>query len=266
MSQKKHQASPDPTGQPEGNNEPLPPLSPKDFRTYNRMAEQMDQFHNHFRLTWNQLQDACTSTGKKSSGLSPRQLIMAGLNFCSQLDFHHSIEEQHIFPVLAKRMPEFRRELELLSQHRQIHKGLEKLEDYLTKCRSGEVDLQREEVKRLMDGFGDVLWRHLDEEVRTLGAENMRRCQGMWMFWLALSCKERLLQNLPLERYLSQAPRRHPVTRANFKLAKVEYHRPGRPPVLAWVKSSLVRRFRSAMRYASYIPQPGMPDTGSAGQ
>jgi hypothetical protein len=37
------------------------------------------------------------------------------------------------------------------------------------------VDLQREEVKQLMDGFGDVLWRHLDEEVRTLGAENMRR-------------------------------------------------------------------------------------------
>jgi hemerythrin-like domain-containing protein len=72
-------------------------------------------------------------------------------------------------------MPEFRRELELLSQHRQIHKGLEKLEAYLTKCRSGEVDLQRDEVKRLMDGFGDVLWRHLDEEVRTLGAENMRR-------------------------------------------------------------------------------------------
>ncbi|KAH2465379.1 hypothetical protein KXW63_005434 [Aspergillus fumigatus] len=175
MSPKKHQASADPHGHRDGNNEPLPPLSPKDFRTYNRMAEQMDQFHNHFRLIWNQLQDACTSTGKKPSGLSPRQLIMAGLSFCSQLDFHHSIEEQHIFPVLAKRMPEFRRELDLLSQHRQIHKGLEKLEDYLTKCRSGEVDLQREEVKRLMDGFGDVLWKHLDEEVRTLGAENMRR-------------------------------------------------------------------------------------------
>jgi hypothetical protein len=44
MSQKKHQASPDSSSQPDGNNEPLPPLSPKDFRTYNRMAEQMDQF------------------------------------------------------------------------------------------------------------------------------------------------------------------------------------------------------------------------------
>ncbi|KAF7114051.1 hypothetical protein CNMCM5793_007031 [Aspergillus hiratsukae] len=179
MSQKKDQASPDSSSQQDGNSEPLPPLSPKDFRTYNRLAEHMDQFHNHFRLTWNQLQDACTSTGKKAKGsggsLSPRQLIQTGLSFCSQLDFHHSIEEQHIFPVLAKRMPEFRRELVLLSQHKQIHKGLGKLEGYLGKCRSGEVDLQREEVKRLMDAFGEVLWRHLDEEVRTLGAENMRR-------------------------------------------------------------------------------------------
>ncbi|GIK04295.1 hypothetical protein Aspvir_008374 [Aspergillus viridinutans] len=175
MSQKNHQACPDSTSQPDGNNEPLPPLSPKDFQTYNRMAEHMDHFHNNFRLTWNQLQDACTSTDKKPNGLSPRQLIIAGLGFCSQLDFHHSIEEQHIFPVLAKRMPEFRRELALLTQHKQIHKGLEQLEAYLTKCLSGEVDLQREEMKRLMDAFGDVLWKHLDEEVRTLAAENMRR-------------------------------------------------------------------------------------------
>ncbi|KAF9895190.1 hypothetical protein FE257_000092 [Aspergillus nanangensis] len=152
-----------------------PPLSPKDFRVYNRLAEQMQQFHNHFRLSWNQLQDACESTGKRPGGLSPRQLIMSGLGFCSQLDFHHSIEEQHVFPVLAKKMPEFRRELSLLGQHKQIHKGLVKLEDYLTKCRSGEVDLERSEMKRLMDAFGEVLWAHLDEEVHALEAENMRK-------------------------------------------------------------------------------------------
>lgn len=39
----------------------------------------------------------------------------------------------------------------------------------------GDAELDRAEVKRLMDGFGDVLWRHLDEEVQTLGAQNMRR-------------------------------------------------------------------------------------------
>lgn len=129
--------------------------------------------HSHFRLTWNQLWDACES--KKKGALSARQMIMMGLQFCSQLDFHHSIEEQHIFPVLAKKMPEFRKELELLSQHRQIHAGLEKLEEYLEKCRSGEEDMRRDEVKRLMDGFGKVLWTHLDQEVKTLEAANMRK-------------------------------------------------------------------------------------------
>ncbi|THD00106.1 hypothetical protein EYZ11_000431 [Aspergillus tanneri] len=72
-------------------------------------------------------------------------------------------------------MPEFHRELTLLSQHREIHNGLAGLGEYLEKCRSGESDLDRMEVKRLMDGFGAVLWAHLDEEVNALRAENMRR-------------------------------------------------------------------------------------------
>ena len=102
-------------------------------------------------------------------------MIVMGLQFCSQLDFHHSIEEQHIFPVLAKKMPEFCKELELLRQHKEIHTGLDKLQTYLEKCRSGEEDLRRDEVRRLMEGFGKVLWQHLDEEVQTLRADNMRR-------------------------------------------------------------------------------------------
>ncbi|KAG0152905.1 hypothetical protein PDIDSM_1864 [Penicillium digitatum] len=158
------------------------PLSASDFRTYNRMEEQMEGFHNHFRLTWNQLWKACGSSGKR--GLSARQVIMMGLQFCSQLDFHHSIEEQHIFPVLAKKMPEFRKELELLSQHSQIHAGIEKLENNLDKCRSGEEDLRREKVQRLMEGFGKVLWTYLDQEVQPLGAANMHK------FWsLAEMCR-----------------------------------------------------------------------------
>ncbi|PLB51624.1 hypothetical protein P170DRAFT_487786 [Aspergillus steynii IBT 23096] len=122
---------------------------------------------------WNQILDSCTSAKRSPSTLSPRQLINTGLQFCSGLGMHHAIEEQHIFPVLAKKMPEFRRDL--VAQHRQIHAGLGKLEEYLERCRSGEADLDRGEVKRLMDSFGGVLWEHLDDEVRALGAENMRK-------------------------------------------------------------------------------------------
>ncbi|KAF5865088.1 hypothetical protein ETB97_005329 [Aspergillus alliaceus] len=153
----------------------LPPLSLKDFGAYNRLAAQMDQFHNHFRLAWNDLQNACAANWKRPNGQKPKQLINTGLRFCSQLDFHHKVEEEHVFPVLARKMPEFRQKQTLLSQHKKIHRGLAELEEYLEKCRSGEEDLELAEMKRLMDAFGEVLWAHLDEEVRALQAENMRK-------------------------------------------------------------------------------------------
>lgn len=96
-------------------------------------------------------------------------------SFLSQLEVHHSIEEQSIFPILARKMPEFKREVHLLQQHKEIHKGMDRLEVYVADCRSGEKELRLDEMKKVMDSFGKVLWDHLDDEVRTLGAENMRK-------------------------------------------------------------------------------------------
>lgn len=77
-------------------------------------------------------------------------------------------------------MPEFkggRNAAELIRQHREIHKGLEILEEYLQSVRSGDRPLELSVMKEKMevDGWGDVLWTHLDQEVKTLGAENMRK-------------------------------------------------------------------------------------------
>lgn len=72
-------------------------------------------------------------------------------------------------------MPSFRPGSAALEQHKQIHAGLDKLEEYLKGCRRGERELRREEVRGILDGFGGVLWTHLEEEVRELGAENMRK-------------------------------------------------------------------------------------------
>ncbi len=152
----------------------LPPLSSADFRTFNHMAEHMDLFHNHFRSSWNMLYDSCVQN-KRAGGQSIRSFLSAGLQFCQQLEMHHGIEETYVFPMLAKKMPEFRNKEELIAQHKQIHKGLDKLQDSLEKCRSGEQELRLSELKVIMDSFGKVLWQHLDQEVKTLGAENMRR-------------------------------------------------------------------------------------------
>lgn len=62
-----------------------------------------------------------------------------------------------------------------MTQHKQIHKGLDKLTEYLEQCSTGERELRLSEMKEIMDGFGKVLWQHLDDEVKELGAENMRK-------------------------------------------------------------------------------------------
>ena len=168
----------------------LPELSPADFRAYNRGAEQMEYYarkppvlcslwltfvkHEHFRQTWNILYLA-SSSGKRPAGMSIRQFLSVGLEFCDHLDLHHSIEERHIFPVLAKKMSAFREELELRSQHKEIHKGLDKFQVYLADCSLGKRELRLQELKTLMDAFAEVLWAHLSDEVDQLKAENMRK-------------------------------------------------------------------------------------------
>ena len=72
-------------------------------------------------------------------------------------------------------MPPFQKELELLTQHKEIHKGMDKMEQYLDECKAGNQDFRMGELKRIMDSFGTVLWQHLDDEVQQLSVENMRK-------------------------------------------------------------------------------------------
>ncbi|KAI1409473.1 hypothetical protein F5Y13DRAFT_169897 [Hypoxylon sp. FL1857] len=162
----------------------LPPLKGAEFRAYNRLAEHMDVFHAHFRTSWNALwAAACAGNSKsKASSRAGRSIINDGLAFISQLEMHHSIEETYIFPILARRMPEFRTDgkgakgaAELLQQHREIHDGMEGMRKYLRACRDGEKELDMATLKSQMESWGSVLWKHLDQEVETLGAENMRK-------------------------------------------------------------------------------------------
>ncbi|KAL3479007.1 hypothetical protein BJX99DRAFT_256008 [Aspergillus californicus] len=163
----------------------LPPLSPQDFRIYNQKAEHMDYFvnppvqHSNFRHSWNTLWDA-TSTGRRPPKMTLKQFIGVGLQFAEHLEVHHQIEETYIFPYLARKMPEFqngkgRRAAELLRQHREIHAGLDGFKEYLERCSSGEEEFRLVVLREKMEGWKDVLWGHLDQEVKTLGAENMRR-------------------------------------------------------------------------------------------
>ncbi|KXN92734.1 hypothetical protein AN958_12332 [Leucoagaricus sp. SymC.cos] len=154
--------------------ENLPPLTDHQFKRYNRMATKMDAFHNHFRQQWQTMHTAC-STSKRPSGMTLRQFLSYSLEFCTILNMHHGVEERHIFPVLARRMPAFKNNDLMKNQHKEIHSGLDKLQKWLEQCKRGEREFRADEMKEIMDDFNDVLWSHLDDEVKQLGAENMRK-------------------------------------------------------------------------------------------
>ncbi|KAH8821546.1 hypothetical protein F5884DRAFT_659507 [Xylogone sp. PMI_703] len=157
--------------------EALPKLSAAEFAMYNRMSENMEYFHNHYRHSWNLVYKSCVNNARPAN-LSLRQFINTGLQFVSSLSMHHAIEEQHVFPMLARKMPEFqagKNRAELLRQHDAIHKGMDGFEEYLMKCMRRETELDLGVLKEQMDTWGEVLWKHLDQEVKTLGAENMRK-------------------------------------------------------------------------------------------
>jgi hypothetical protein len=64
---------------------------------------------------------------------------------------------------------------ELLRQHKAIHEGMDEFADYLRRCKARECEFELGVLKEKMDSWGEVLFKHLDQEVRDLGAENMRR-------------------------------------------------------------------------------------------
>lgn len=45
----------------------------------------------------------------------------------------------------------------------------------MDRYKEGKRDMRIKEMKGIINSFGDVLWTHLDNEVRQLKADNMRK-------------------------------------------------------------------------------------------
>lgn len=95
---------------------------------------------------------------------------------------HHTIEEQHIFPVLALRMPSFKDDEAHIKSHHGIHEGmcllssgtrqvliriigLDKLGKLLQRYAEDPTTYSPTEMRQCLDSWREVLFRHLDEEV-----------------------------------------------------------------------------------------------------
>ncbi|KAK4057238.1 hypothetical protein OIO90_001733 [Microbotryomycetes sp. JL221] len=85
------------------------------------------------------------------------------------LEMHHNIEESYIFPILAKKMPEFGDAHP--EEHKAIHEGKALS---LFGCKSPE-QFSADEMRRILTSWGPVLFYHLDAEVESLKPDNLRK-------------------------------------------------------------------------------------------
>jgi len=140
---------------------------------WNRMADTMQRFHNYFKSEFNSIYELADGSFSRRMDLPMFLDKIDGLG--KYLNGHHTIEELHIFPNLAKKMPNFAEDEKHRQSHAAIHEGLDRLAALTKGVREDPTSYSPEKIRECLDSFRDVLMRHLDEEVEDLGAENMKK-------------------------------------------------------------------------------------------
>jgi hemerythrin-like domain-containing protein len=138
----------------------------------------MSHFHEHFKREFNDIYDMADGSFNKR-GMSLQLYLRQANSLNSHLTMHHTIEEREIFPILGERMPPFAINGEHggahLMSHEGIHEGLVKLEELVRKFKSDPTSYSPKEMRDCLDGFRQVLFEHLDEEVEDLKGENLKK-------------------------------------------------------------------------------------------
>ncbi|KAG8788385.1 hypothetical protein FRC15_004665 [Serendipita sp. 397] len=98
-------------------------------------------------------------------GMSLRQYLRFVDEFREHLTLHHDIEEMHVFPKLAKKMPEFRANERHKKSHKLIHDGLDRVEAAVKGFREDNSSYNPVEMRAALDSFREPLYTHLAEEV-----------------------------------------------------------------------------------------------------
>lgn len=71
-------------------------------------------------------------------------------------------------------MPQFEPTGAHLSEHEEMHKGLDNFTAYLKLCSRQPKEYSPEKLRQVMQPFGEVLFHHLDAEVASLGPDSLR--------------------------------------------------------------------------------------------
>ncbi|KAI0093066.1 hypothetical protein BDY19DRAFT_406229 [Irpex rosettiformis] len=134
----------------------------------------MKRFHDWFKLEFDTVYELADGSYTQR-GMSTKMYLASAQQLRRHLTMHHTIEEQHIFPVLAQRMPSFREDEAHIKSHHGIHEGLDKLGILLEKYVADPTTYSPAEIRTCLDSWREVLFNHLDEEVEDLSATNMKK-------------------------------------------------------------------------------------------
>ncbi|KIM91817.1 hypothetical protein PILCRDRAFT_809782 [Piloderma croceum F 1598] len=151
---------------------PLSSLPPEEQRRWKHLGTAMSDHHQMFKAHFDMLYDLADGSFSKY-GLDQQGYLDQARDLTQELSNHHMIEERFIFPILGQRMPKFK--AEHLESHKGIHDGTDRLAVLLSKYRSKPASYSPTEMKECLDSWREVLFRHLDEEVADLQADNLRK-------------------------------------------------------------------------------------------
>ncbi|KAH9858809.1 hypothetical protein C2E23DRAFT_800209 [Lenzites betulinus] len=148
--------------------------SAREEAKWNRLADSMTYFHDHFKHEFAAVYELADGSFAKRGMSLPMYLRMAA-QLAKGLTVHHTIEERFIFPVLGKRMQMFKDDDVHLKSHEAIHHGLDDLTALIRKYLDDPTTYKPEEMRACLDSWREVLFSHLDQEVQDLSGENMKK-------------------------------------------------------------------------------------------
>jgi len=149
-------------------------LTAEEEAKYDRLAVRMAYFHNYFKQEFDEIYEL--ADGKfHGRGMNLTMFLQKSTELQRHLTMHHNIEEEHVFPILATKMPSFREDEQHKTAHKLIHDGLDALGGYVQRIRAEPSMYSSVDLRAVLDGFREPLMRHLDEEVNDLRGENMKK-------------------------------------------------------------------------------------------
>lgn len=137
---------------------------------YEKCYVGMRWFHSHLQDKWTNIRLQLSQ-----DHTSPRFLAHSILDFTRHLDGQHRIEEATVFPLLARRLPQFAHDADYEQEHRVMHRRLVDLERYAMRVQADNSVWSKAEATILIDALEGALFPHLEAEEASLRGENLKR-------------------------------------------------------------------------------------------